>query len=50
MIERRFSRGWRAAAGVVVMEGGFERGVLSFRVGDEGTTYARCLNGRVTGE
>lgn len=35
---------------VVVMEGGFERGVLSFRVGDEGTTYARCLNGRVTGE
>lgn len=35
---------------MVGMEGGFERGVLSFRVGDEGTTYARCLNGRVTGE
>lgn len=48
MIERRFSRGWRA--GAAVMEGGFERGVLSFRVGDEGTTYARCLNGRVTEE
>lgn len=48
MIERRFSRGWRAEG--AVMEGGFERGVLSFRDGDEGTTYARCLNGRVTGE